>query len=62
MRALRDTAFFLLGVLSMASPLWADFEEDYESKKWQEVEVQLPAAPREENLLSFYVSAATSNT
>lgn len=61
MRALRDTAFFLLGVLSMASPLWADFEEDYESKKWQEVEVQLPAAPREENLLSFYVSAATSN-
>lgn len=61
MRALRDTAFFLLGVLSMASPLWADFEEDYESKKWQEVEVQLPAAPRQENLLPFYVSAATSN-
>lgn len=39
----------------------ANFEEDYEIKTWQEVAVQLPAAPKEENLLPFYVSAATDH-
>lgn len=39
----------------------ADFEEDYETKQWQEIEVQLPAAPSQTDLQSFYVSAATDN-
>jgi hypothetical protein len=39
----------------------ADFEEDYESKRWQEMEVQLPAPPAESTLIPLYVSAATSN-
>lgn len=39
----------------------ADFEEDYEAKKWEEIEVQLPAPPRQENLVPFYVSAAADN-
>ena len=39
----------------------ADFEEDYEKKNWKEIEIQLPAAPRAENLIPFYVSAATTN-
>lgn len=38
-----------------------DFEGDYESRSWQEIEVKLPAAPKPENLLPLYVSAATSN-
>lgn len=39
----------------------ADLEEDYEFKKWEEVEVLLPAPPKQQDLLSFYVSAATDN-
>lgn len=39
----------------------ADFDEDYEAKKWEEIEVQLPAAPRQQDLVAFYVSAATDN-
>jgi hypothetical protein len=44
-----------------SQPACADFEEDYELKAWQEMSVQLPAAPRKEALLPFYVSAATNN-
>ena len=42
-------------------PAAADFEEDFNDKSWQEVAIQLPAAPRQECLLPFYVSAATDN-
>jgi hypothetical protein len=61
MRALRNSLLSLMLALGAASSTWADFEEDYESKKWQEMEVQLPAAPKQENLLPFFVSAASSN-
>lgn len=46
--------------LSVSSAL-ADFDEDYESSVWTEIEVQLPDSPKPENLLPFYVSAATEN-
>lgn len=36
-------------------------ESDDEIKPWQESEIQLPAAPRSETLLPFYVSASTEN-
>lgn len=36
-------------------------DEDYLPKVWKELEVELPAAPVESNLQSFYVSAAASN-
>lgn len=39
----------------------ADFDDDYELKQWQEIEVQLPPPPRKESLLPFYVSASTDN-
>ena len=39
----------------------ADFEEDYEKKNWQEIEVQLPPAPKKESLVSFYVSPTSDN-
>lgn len=38
-----------------------DFDEAYETRKWQEIEVQLPAAPKAEALLPFEVSAITEN-
>lgn len=59
--SLLRSAFFLLVTLLASAAVLADFEEDYESKQWQEIEVQLPAAPRKETLLPFYVSAATEN-
>lgn len=61
MRMLRNSVFFLLAALGFVPMALADFEEDYETKKWQEIAVQLPVAPKGENLLPFYVSAATSN-
>lgn len=41
--------------------VFAGFEEEFETKQWQEVAVQLPAAPKKENLFPFYVSAATEH-
>lgn len=64
MRLFRKIAV-LFGVLSVFGGAFADFEEDYEEdyekKRWQELEVQLPVAPRQETLQPFYVSAATDN-
>jgi hypothetical protein len=37
------------------------FDEEYETRPWQEIEVQLPAAPRSADRLSFYVSELTEN-
>jgi hypothetical protein len=40
------------------------FEEDFDdqNKSWQEIAVQLPAAPRSENLLPVYVSPTATQT
>ena len=61
MRGLRNPVLFLMLAFGVAPLAWADFEEDYDNKKWQEMEVQLPAAPKQENLLPFEVSAASAN-
>lgn len=45
----------------IASGAVAGFEEDYEAKKWEEIEVRLPPAPRAEDLIPFYVSATAQN-
>lgn len=37
------------------------FEEDYDAKKWEEVEHQLPPPPKAESLAEIYVSAATEH-
>ena len=52
---------FLSFLLFLQGTACAEFEEDYETKRWQEMEVHLPTSPQEENLQSFYVSAATDN-
>jgi hypothetical protein len=51
----------LLGLFFSFSSAQAGFEEDYEKQTWQEIAVQLPAAPQKESLIPFYVSAATDN-
>jgi hypothetical protein len=40
------------------------FEEDFDDKdkQWQEIELQLPAAPKQENLLTFYVSPTATQS
>lgn len=45
-------------VMTGSATAQARFEEDFdnENKSWQEIAVQLPAAPKEENLLPIYVS------
>ena len=60
MSFLRRFAVVLL-TLAISGHVIADFDEDYEFKQWQEVEVQLPVAPKDETLQPFYVSAASNN-
>lgn len=61
MRLLRPL-FVLLGALAVCGGALADSdEEDFESKQWQELEVQLPAPPAKESLQGFYVSATSEN-
>lgn len=50
-------AFFCLSALVTTSAQAADEEA---SKEWQEVEVQLPASPKAEDLLNFYQSGTQS--
>lgn len=50
--------------LLFALPAWCaegEAEEDYRPNRWEEAAWQLPLAPREDRLLSFYVSASTTN-
>lgn len=56
---------FALGCAIFLSPLASaqvDFDEEYESKHWQEIEVQLPGPPKTESLQPFFVSAASDHT
>lgn len=46
------------GVLSSHA---ANFDEDDEVRQWQEIEVVLPAAPKQEAMQPFYVSATSTN-
>lgn len=51
-----------LALLALLSQLvFAGFEEDYEQKTWQELQLQFPPVPRNEALLPFFVSAASDN-
>lgn len=52
-------SFFLLLVSPYA--LAAGFDSEYEEKRWEEIEAQIPAFPAAEGLLAFYVSATTEN-
>ena len=53
--------WLLLGGLTMCGSVLAEPGNDYESQKWQEIDVQLPASPSDSTLQAFYVSAASGN-
>lgn len=52
------------GSVAAQVPSPSHFEEDFDdaNKQWQEIAVQLPAAPKMENLLEFEVSNTTTQT
>jgi len=55
-------ALLLLTISLTAHAEWGKFEYEFdEEKPWAEVDAQLPPYPKEENLLSLFVSAATDN-
>ncbi|MBS0307994.1 MAG: CNP1-like family protein [Proteobacteria bacterium] len=60
LRCLPLAALLLTGVTQAQSK----FEEDFDDteKPWQEIAVQLPAAPKQENLIPFYVSPTATYT
>jgi hypothetical protein len=57
----------IIAMLLCALPLaaqaeWGQFDIEFDNEKpWRELQQQLPPTPREENLLPFFVSAATDN-
>lgn len=53
-------AFLLCGSGTALAQLPAEDESDEPDKPWKEVAIELPAAPRQENLLPFYVSATAT--
>jgi hypothetical protein len=57
--AQRCFGFVLIGFATTLAA--ADFDNEYEATRWAEVETQLPALPRPENLIPFVVSAASDN-
>jgi len=56
--SLRHALSLLLAFSSLAV---AQFDDNYETKTWQEIEIQLPKPPQDADLRGFYVSAAADN-
>ncbi|WP_293779425.1 CNP1-like family protein [uncultured Oxalicibacterium sp.] len=63
-RNLYRTALLSVGALLVMQTAWAQsqFEEDFddENKPWEEIAVQMPPAPKAENLIDFYVGPTTT--
>lgn len=57
------TCALLLAGTTVPAAEWGKFESEFdeEKKPWAEIEAQIPAYPREENLLRFEAGAATAN-
>lgn len=53
--------FVVVLVCCSARVAAAGFDSEYEEKRWEEIEAQLPAFPKPESLDSFFVSAITDN-
>lgn len=55
--------FLAMAAVSVAAqPVGANsYQRDEEEKSWQELEIDPPAFPRQENLREFYVSAVATN-
>ncbi len=63
-RLLRAAACATLVSLTASGHAQSRFEEEFddENKPWQEIAIQLPAAPAAENLIPFYVSATATQS
>jgi hypothetical protein len=59
-RALAGIAFLLLHTVTIASSLDDDFDD--ETKPWEEIAVQLPPAPKQEDLATFDVGPLATYT
>ena len=61
MKKLLMLSLLLLSHFAGASE-WGQFDFEFENEKpWSELQTKLPAYPKQENLLPFFVSAATDN-
>lgn len=59
---LRRNKLLLVALMSLSSlTARAEFDEDYETRPWQELEVTLPKAPTAAEILPFFVSATTEH-
>jgi hypothetical protein len=63
-RMLHAAACATLASLATFGHTQSRFEEEFddEEKPWQEIAIQLPAAPAAENLIPFYVSATATQS
>lgn len=61
-RRFRTLATVALLTLAAGAQAESRFEEDFDDKDkpWQEIAIQLPSAPQQENLAPFYVSATAT--
>lgn len=57
----RLLSFSCVLLCASSCALAAGFDREYEEKRWEEIEAQIPAFPKPENLVSFFVSAASDN-
>jgi hypothetical protein len=60
--AVRAAAATFLAVAALQASAQSKFDEDFDdqNKPWEEIAVQLPPAPKTENLIPFYVSATAT--
>lgn len=62
------TVLFVVPVMAAsiydANSKWGEFEYDFEAntKPWREIQTQLPAAPKPENLIEVKLDSSTRNT
>src|SRR5512135_30612 len=62
MRGMKILLALLLCFPLAAHAAWMDFDHEFEQDKpWAEVAAQLPAYPKDQNLIPFNVSSATNN-
>lgn len=64
LRAMHVVSVGAMLLFALETSAQSHFEEDFDDKDkpWQEITVQLPAAPKAENLVPFYVSATATQS
>lgn len=60
-RICRGALWLGLSLLASVAVAASGFDDEYETKRWEEIEAALPPSPKAENLVPIFVSAATDN-